>query len=166
MEQTKQELESRYLAARPMEFTDSRTACEYLPDYAAYETAYGTKQYYEDIYQKLKGIPQEKRDCWYLLALMRTKENLFEAMFEYQDGIRTLFKEEFVRLNLIYDQLAPEEKMVFLAAEALACKNNVLLPYKYVLLLVDRYQAIDLDQLVSDDGKALWEAVGKWMEVR
>lgn len=142
MGKEKEALYEAYLAAREAVIKDGKTAWKYLPDYADYETAYGTKQYYEDIFQKLKGVSEENRDCWYLLALMETKDRLFEAMFEYQAGIRDLFKAEFFRQEKQYDNLSAEEQAIFLAAAYKACRNKTILSYKYLPKLEKRYEAL------------------------
>ena len=124
MEGHQEKLKKRYQEARESQICDGKSAYFYLPAYAAYETKYGTKQYYEDIFQKLLGVKQENRDAWYLLALMKTKNELFEAMFEYQDGIRRLYKTEFARLTPCYGEMSLEEKAAYVASGFEACLNK------------------------------------------
>ena len=123
-EQSREAMMLRYQEARKTEIRDGESALRYLPDYAAYETAYGTKQYYEDIYRKLCAVPEEKRGGSYLLALMKTRDLMAETMFEYQAGIRDLFKETW-RKNSWRNQ-EPNEQALAIAAAFLACRNHSL----------------------------------------
>lgn len=134
-----EEYEKKWEEVKKAVITDGKTALTYLPLYAEYETKYGTKQCCEDVYRKLKKVEGSERDAWYLLAVMKTKQNMIETMFEYQEGLRTLFKSEFVRQSERYDKMNDEEKIIYLIASYLACQDKILLSYKYLPKLEKKY---------------------------
>lgn len=153
------EYEKKCEEARSAAITDGKTAFRYLPLYAEHETKYGTKQCYEDVFRKLKGVPEAGRDSWYLLALMETKQNMIETMFEYHDGIRKLFKQTFAVQSKRYNGMEMAEKAAYLAAAYLACENKTLLSHKYLPDLEKKYGEAAAEEMKNIEEWRMFEVI-------
>lgn len=123
-------------------------------------------QDYEEVFQRLNNVSPKERDAMYLLTLMKTKDAFFEAMYEYQDGLRGIFKTEFARLWKGYEQMSKEEKSLLLAAGFLACVNKTLLAHKYAPLFEKRYEELKQGKKPEEEILNITEEIKHYYEER
>lgn len=139
----REQLLQAYAVENSRELSLTGKQCFYdLTFFAGYETSYGTLQYYESVSRMLNQVSAENQDVWFLLGLVETKKNMVESVFEYQAQITELFKQAFKNLKEHRNSLGVEEQMILLAASFEACRQHILLPYKYWEELMEAYRTL------------------------
>lgn len=122
-----------------------------LAFYTKYETKLGGKEHYQDVmnrYRNAAGKP-EKNDAYFMTAVIEGIESIDQAIYEYYDGLKRLFKASLA--NFLAEEDADKNDKVLAAFAILkACRLKVILAEKYEQVGLALYNEIEED-LTSKD---------------
>lgn len=119
--------------------------------YTKFETRIGGKEHYQDVMNRYRNAAakSEKNNAYFMAALIEGIESIDQAIYEYYDGLKKLFKET------LANYLADEETDIndkALAAFAIlkACRLKVILAEKYESIGLELCNEIE-ENLASKD---------------
>lgn len=100
--------------------------------YTKYETKFGGKEHYQDLFNRYKkaALREDKNLPYFMTAVIEGIESIDQAVYEYYDGLKGLFK------NALKEALSEEDmdltdKALMAFSILKACRLKVILAEKY-----------------------------------
>ncbi len=111
--------------------------------YTKYETKLGGKEHYQDVMNRYKAAAAkpEKNNAYFMAAVIEGIESIDQAVYEYYDGLKKLFKEAFSKL-WVEEELDVNEKAFAAFAILKACRLKVILAEKYEQIGLTLYEQV------------------------
>lgn len=100
--------------------------------YMKYETKLGGKEHYQDVYKRYcdAAANPAKNEAYFMTAVIEGIESVDQAVYEYYDGLKRLFKES-LKMALADDETDITDKALLSYSILKACRMKVILAEKY-----------------------------------
>lgn len=111
--------------------------------YTKYETKLGGKEHYQDVMNRYKAAAskEEKNNAYFLTAVIEGIDSIDQAIYEYYDGLKKLFKST-LKDFLEDDEQDETDKALAAYAILKACRLKVILSEKYEQIGMKLYDEV------------------------
>lgn len=119
--------------------------------YTKYETKLGGREHYQDVMNryKLAAANDKKDNAYFMTAVIEGIESIDQAIYEYYDGLKRLFKDALSDL-LNEEELDINDKALAAYAILKACRLKVILSEKYEQTGLEWYNEV-MDNIKSGE---------------
>ena len=119
--------------------------------YTKYETKLGGREHYQDVMNRYKAasMREDVNHAYFMTAIIEGIESIDQAIYEYYDGLKRLFKGS-LRELIMEDELDITDKALAAFSILKACRLKVILAEKYEKAGLDLYQQV-LEDIQSKD---------------
>lgn len=122
--------------------------------YTKYETKLGGKEHYQDVMNRYKAasMREDINHAYFMTAVIEGIESIDQAIYEYYDGLKRLFKAS-LREAVLEDELDITDKALTAFSILKACRLKVILAEKYEKAGLDLYEQVLADIQSKDLNK-------------